>query len=59
VEAQLSTIDVVDEALTENPDFFAWLKQFNPKWELEFSGDIMALLLAWRAGYDQGVKDHF
>ena len=46
----------LEAELTKNPEFFAWLKIFEPDWELEYTGDIKSLLLAWQAGYGSRCK---
>jgi hypothetical protein len=36
---------------TELPDdFLAWLNEFLPDWESEYSGDIYGMYKAWEAG---------
>lgn len=49
---EFTIIEVVDE----NPAFKAWLQIHNPDWQSEYSGNIYAMLLAWKAGYDAGIE---
>lgn len=41
----------LEDVLAKDPEFSAWLKEFNPEWESEYSGNIKALYLAWCDGY--------
>jgi len=31
-------------------DFMVWLYKHNPEWDLEYTGNIYSMFLAWKAG---------